>query len=175
MCDVAPGEPGEPGDELCNGLDDDCDGSADEGLGLGDACAVAVAGDVAVTGCARGSRIYMHARGPDGQWRETDVIDHDRGDRFGFAPEFYPAPDGGLTLFVGAPLENGDAASTLDAPNDDPANAGAVFVFRRGDDGAWARTGYLKARVGPDPRCHPSAPPPESGPVSGCIGGAPSL
>ena len=30
--------PGPPGDEVCNGIDDDCDGTTDEGLGLGDAC-----------------------------------------------------------------------------------------------------------------------------------------
>ncbi|MCB9541925.1 MAG: hypothetical protein H6703_05695 [Myxococcales bacterium] len=36
-CDAAPGIPGV---ERCNGEDDDCDGRADEGLGLGEICAV---------------------------------------------------------------------------------------------------------------------------------------
>ncbi|MGK0358293.1 MAG: hypothetical protein ACI9U2_000577 [Bradymonadia bacterium] len=36
------GEPGPRGNEICNALDDDCDGSTDEGLGLGEAC---MAGD----------------------------------------------------------------------------------------------------------------------------------
>lgn len=34
-CDVVPGEPGL---EVCNQMDDDCDGRVDEGLGLGEAC-----------------------------------------------------------------------------------------------------------------------------------------
>jgi hypothetical protein len=39
VCDALPGE---PGDEVCNGLDDDCDGQTDENFGLGAACRVGV-------------------------------------------------------------------------------------------------------------------------------------
>ena len=39
LCNATPSE---PSDELCNDLDDDCDGQADEGLGLGDPCVVGI-------------------------------------------------------------------------------------------------------------------------------------
>ncbi|MCB9540070.1 MAG: thrombospondin type 3 repeat-containing protein [Myxococcales bacterium] len=35
LCDATPGAPGA---ELCNSVDDDCDGTVDEGLGLGESC-----------------------------------------------------------------------------------------------------------------------------------------
>lgn len=46
VCDLASGglvcsaTPGTPSTEVCNGLDDDCDGTADNVAGLGDACSV---------------------------------------------------------------------------------------------------------------------------------------
>ena len=50
VCDV---EAGEPGVEVCNGLDDDCDGAIDEGfVGLGDACGTGT-GACAATGTIR--------------------------------------------------------------------------------------------------------------------------
>jgi hypothetical protein len=48
VCDAAGGQvvcgavPGAPQAESCNGLDDDCDGTPDDGLGLGAACSVGV-------------------------------------------------------------------------------------------------------------------------------------
>ncbi|MEZ4463003.1 MAG: MopE-related protein [bacterium] len=47
------GEAGAAGEEVCNGVDDDCDGRFDEGFGLGEPCAVGVGAcrREGVTGC----------------------------------------------------------------------------------------------------------------------------
>lgn len=60
-------------------------------------------------------------------------------DNFGYSS----AVDGD-TLVVGAPHEDGNAASTIGAPNDLSANAGAVYVFTR-QAGTWSQQAYLKA------------------------------
>ncbi|MFN3200699.1 MAG: MopE-related protein [Bradymonadia bacterium] len=39
LCDATPGQ---PAPETCNGIDEDCDGLTDEGLGLGQVCAVGI-------------------------------------------------------------------------------------------------------------------------------------
>jgi hypothetical protein len=52
--------------------------------------------------------------------------------------------DDGNTLAVGAPGEDGDATSTLDADNENLESAGAAYVFTRGASG-WSTTpAYLK-------------------------------
>jgi MYXO-CTERM domain-containing protein len=38
-CDA---EPGEPGNEICDGIDNDCDAESDEGFGIGEACLLGV-------------------------------------------------------------------------------------------------------------------------------------
>jgi trimeric autotransporter adhesin len=66
----------------------------------------------------------------------------------------------GDTLAVGAPSENGDAASTLAASNDNLPNSGAVYVFTR-TAASWSATpAYLK---------------PSSGSVNGVFGSSLSL
>ncbi len=54
-CDA---EPGPRGVEVCNGQDDDCDGSSDEGLNLGEACAAGIGA------CARAG-VYICGDGGD--------------------------------------------------------------------------------------------------------------
>ncbi len=50
----------------------------------------------------------------------------------------------GDTLVVGAPGEEGDATSTMSAPNNAASGAGAVYVFVR-DGATWTQQAYLKA------------------------------
>ena len=50
--------PGDPGVEICNDLDDDCDGTADEGFGLGAPCVRGIGA------CAREGQVIC---GPEGQ------------------------------------------------------------------------------------------------------------
>jgi hypothetical protein len=53
-CDAVPGA---GGDETCNGLDDNCDGTPDEGFGVGNVCSVGVGA------CARPSQLDCNANG----------------------------------------------------------------------------------------------------------------
>ncbi len=66
------GEPGEPGDEICNDLDDDCDGVLDEVPGVGEVCTVGV-------GACRGEAVV--------------VCDFESGEAFCPAEEGPPGPE----------------------------------------------------------------------------------
>ncbi|MHC4836626.1 MAG: MopE-related protein, partial [Planctomycetota bacterium] len=71
--------PGDPTDEACNAVDDDCDGRVDEGLGLGDPC------EVGVGACTRAGTIICgadggttcSARSGEPQPEACDAIDND--------------------------------------------------------------------------------------------------
>ena len=52
----------------------------------------------------------------------------------------------GDTIVVGATGEDGDATSTMGAPNNAASNAGAAYVFVR-DGTTWLQQAYLKAEV----------------------------
>ncbi|MCA9537674.1 MAG: hypothetical protein KC620_02225, partial [Myxococcales bacterium] len=67
---VCTGTPGQPGDETCNGLDDDCDGNTDEGPGGGSLqreCYGGPAGTLDVGICTPGRTLCT-----DGEWGACD-------------------------------------------------------------------------------------------------------
>ncbi len=74
-CDAAPGA---PADERCNGIDDDCDGTPDEGFGLGQPCRAGL-GACAVDGvgiCRDGEPACEGEPGPPGD-EVCDAVDND--------------------------------------------------------------------------------------------------
>lgn len=86
---------------------------------------------------------YIKSQSPDGfrlPFPECDNFDECEGDRFGIRVEL-----DGDTLVVGAHLED-SAAREIDGDqtNDDAQNAGAAWVYRRGDNGDWEQEAYLK-------------------------------
>ncbi len=86
--------------------------------------------------------VYLFVRGDGGSWTQQAYLkaaNADAGDQFGFSVAL--SADGN-TLAVGAIYEDSDGSS----PDDNSApNAGAVYLFVRGDGGSWAQQAYLKA------------------------------
>lgn len=78
---VCVGEVGEPGDEACNGLDDDCDGAADEDWpALGTVCAAGEGGcrvEAAVVCAADGARTMCPAVAGAPRGERCDGVDDD--------------------------------------------------------------------------------------------------
>ncbi len=75
-CDAMPGRPGA---ELCDGLDNDCDGAVDDGIGLGDACTAGV-GACASDGrrvCAEDGTVACDARPGEPAAETCDGADDD--------------------------------------------------------------------------------------------------
>jgi hypothetical protein len=102
--------------------------------------------------------VYVFERQQDGAWLQTDYIkpqnpggrtvlppdcfnvDECEGDRFGIRVELDED-----TLVVGGHLDDSSArAINGDQTLDDAHNAGAAWVFRRGDAGTWTQEAYLK-------------------------------
>ncbi|MFN3199400.1 MAG: MopE-related protein [Bradymonadia bacterium] len=71
--------PGVSVDEACNGLDDDCDGQADEGLGLGDACTegLGICAADGVLQCGEGGAVVCSAIAGESRGETCDGADED--------------------------------------------------------------------------------------------------
>ncbi len=110
-CDAAPAPP-EP--EACNGLDDDCDGTADEGLGLGEPCVDGV-GACRAEGlfvCDPFARIAVCGARPGLPIAELcNTIDDDCD---GAVDEDFPRRDEPCAVGVGACVVEGTYVCTLD-------------------------------------------------------------
>jgi uncharacterized repeat protein (TIGR01451 family)/CSLREA domain-containing protein len=76
ICDISPGEPGE---ETCDGLDNDCNGAADEGIGLGETCTVGVGACVrdGERVCDVDGRVICDARAGEPSDEFCDGVDND--------------------------------------------------------------------------------------------------
>jgi hypothetical protein len=84
---------------------------------------------------------YVYVR-EQGTWSQQGYLkagNAEAGDEFASALAI-----AGNTIVVGAPNEDGDASSTLAAPNNNASNAGAAYVYVRVDDN-WRYKNYLKA------------------------------
>ena len=89
---------------------------------------------------------YVFTRSVAGTWTQQAYIkasNAEAGDTFGSSVALSASGD---TLAVGAPSEDGSAASTAGAPNDAAANAGVVYVFTR-NLAAWSQLSYVKPLI----------------------------
>jgi hypothetical protein len=105
--------------------------------------ALGINGDEADHSALDAGAVYVFRRGAGGWSQEAYVKPSNTRHGFNFGHRIALAADGAV-LAVGAPYEssgatgiNGDQGSTL-------ANAGAVYVFRRGG-GGWVQEAYVKA------------------------------
>jgi len=109
-----------------------------------DGATIAVGAPFADGGVAESGAAYVFTTTDRVQWQREAYLqapNADIEDTFGVGVAL--SADGN-TLAVGAPGEDGDATSTLDADNENLESAGAAYVFTRGASG-WSTTpAYLK-------------------------------
>jgi hypothetical protein len=109
-----------------------------------DGATIAVGAPFADGGVAESGAAYVFTTTDRVQWQREAYLqapNADIEDTFGVGVAL--SADGN-TLAVGAPGEDGDATSTLDADNENLESAGATYVFSRGASG-WSTTpAYLK-------------------------------
>jgi len=111
-----------------------------------DSNATGVDGDQGNNDTPYSGAVYVFVRDEDGAWVQEAYIKASNtggGDMFGYALSI---SGDGSTLAVGAYLEDSSATGIDgDQSNDDATDSGAVYVFVRDEDGAWAQEAYIKA------------------------------
>ncbi|MFN0300247.1 MAG: beta strand repeat-containing protein [Burkholderiales bacterium] len=93
---------------------------------------------------ANAGAAYVFTRNGAGAWTQQAYVKASNAgvdDAFGTSVALSTSGD---TLAVGAPSEDGSAASTTALPNDLAPNAGAAYVFTRSGT-AWTQQAYVKA------------------------------
>lgn len=115
------------------------------GSRLEDSAATGIDGDQDDNSARNAGAAYVFGLAANGGWRQDAYVKASNsgpGDQFGFAVAL---SDDGATLAVSANLEDSAATGVNGDPHDNSMeNSGAVYVFRRGDEG-WRQEAYVKA------------------------------
>ncbi|WP_428265240.1 cadherin-like beta sandwich domain-containing protein [Haliangium sp.] len=95
------------------------------------------------TGEDNGS-VYVFRRDDVGSWNQEAYIKASNSDNLDLFGQFVALA--GDVLAVGANREDSSASGVGGNPDDNSAtDSGAVYVYRRGDDGTWTEEGYVKS------------------------------
>ena len=115
------------------------------GARMEDSAATSIDGDQQDNSMRNAGAAYVFAVTADGSWEQQAYLkasNSGAADQFGFAVAI---SDDGDTVAVSANLEDSAATGVNgDQHNDSMENSGAVYVYRRGDEG-WRQEAYLKA------------------------------
>ena len=115
------------------------------GARMEDSAATGIDGDQQDNSTRNAGAAYVFGRTPDGSWEQQAYLKASNtgpGDQFGFAVAI---SDDGETLAVSANLEDSAATGVNGDQHDDSMeNSGAVYIFRRGNDG-WGQEAHIKA------------------------------
>jgi hypothetical protein len=119
---------------------------------LGFAVAISGDGSTAAVGMptdsalgAQAGTVHVYKKDTLGVWTveggTINATNAGAGDQFGYTLSL---SDDGNTMVVGAPFEDGDAASTASTTNENAVDAGTAYVFTR-SGGTWTQKVYVKA------------------------------